>query len=260
MTSIAMSSAEMWGRMWGAMPEDWAVVEELQLPTYERAIGELGIGFDQRVLDIGCGTGVFLREAAARGARVVGLDASAPLLALARERVPRADLHCGDMEALPFGDDGFDVVCGFSSFFFADDITRALREAARVTKPGGAVLAQVFGRPEHCTLDVMKHALLPFLPIDGDEPPYWRFEVLEQVARDAGLTPAETFYASWAYEFDGEEALLAAMLSAGSSVAAVAQAGREPVAAAILDALAPYRTPTGGYRLENEWRFLVSRA
>ena len=257
MTSMAMSSAEMWGRLWGSMPDDWAVVEEMQLPTYEVAIRRLGIGFDQRVLDIGCGTGVFLHAAAQRGARVVGFDAAEPLLAVARERVPTADLHCGDMEQLPFGDGGFDVVTGFSSFFFADDMTRALREAARVTKPGGSVHVQVFGRPEHCSLEAMKRAILPLLSLDGDEPPYWRFDLLEEIARGAGLTPLEAFNDSWAYEFDTEDALLTAMLSAGSAVAATQQVGRERVEAAILTALAPWRSRDGSYRLENEWHHLI---
>lgn len=257
MTSIAMSGAEMWGRLWGTTPDDWAVVEEMQRPTYETAIARLGIGFDQRVLDIGCGTGVFLHAAAERGARVVGLDAAEPLLAVARERVPQADLHCGDMEQLPFGDGGFDVVTGFNSFFFADDMTRALREAARVTRPGGAVHIQVFGRPEHCALEAMKRAILPLLSLDGDEPPYWRSDVLEALAHGAGLTPLEPFDDTWAYEFASAEALARAMLSAGSAVAAVQQVGRERVEAAILSALDPWRRRDGSYRLENEWRHLT---
>ncbi len=152
-STTTMSSAQFWGNLWGALPRDWALVEDAQMPTYAAAIEKLGIGEGQRVLDLGCGTGVFLRAAADRGAKVVGLDAAEGLLAIARERVPEADLHAGDMQDLPFGDDGFDVVTGFSSFFFADDMTRALSEACRVTKPGGTVLAQVFGRPEHCSLE-----------------------------------------------------------------------------------------------------------
>jgi SAM-dependent methyltransferase len=254
------SSAPFWGRVWGAMPRDWAVAEELQMPTYETAIEHLGIGAGQRVLDLGCGTGVFLRAAADRGAQVAGLDASAPLLAVARERVPEADLQTGDMQDLSFRDDGFDVVTGFNSFFFADDMTRALSEAGRVAKPGGTVLAQVFGRPERCTLEVMKRAIMPLLGLDGDEPQYWRFDMLEQVVRDAGLTPLESFDSSWAYEFADDDALLRAMLSAGSAVAAAEHAGRDLVAEAILGALAPYRDADGSYRLPNEWHYLVARA
>jgi ubiquinone/menaquinone biosynthesis C-methylase UbiE len=259
-SSTTFSSAQFWGRLWGAMPRDWAVAEERQMPTYETAIEHLGIGAGQRVLDLGCGTGVFLRAAADRGAKVVGLDAAEGLLAVARERVPEADLHAGDMQDLPFGDDGFDVVTGFSSLFFADDMTRALSEACRVCKPGGTVLAQVFGRPERCSLEVMKRAVMPLLGLAGEEPPYWRFDMLEQVARDAGLTPLESFYKSWAYEFADEDELLRVMLSAGSAVAAVENAGRDLVAEAILGALAPYRERDGRYRLPNEWHYLVARA
>jgi SAM-dependent methyltransferase len=210
MTSVAMSSAHMWGRLWGAAAEEWAAVEEQQLPTYTRALHHLGVGADQeRVLDVGCGTGVFLQEAAARGARVVGLDASEALLAIARRRVPAADLHVGDMEALPFGDDAFDLVTGFCSFFYADDMTRALREAARVTRPDGIVLIHVFGRPERCTIDEMKSALLPLVPMASDGPPYRRMDVLERISRDAGLTPLEAFYSSYraddgSYRLDNE--------------------------------------------------------
>ncbi|MET0819305.1 MAG: class I SAM-dependent methyltransferase, partial [Solirubrobacteraceae bacterium] len=178
----------------------------------------------------------------------------------ARERVPEADLHCGDMQDLPFGDGGFDVVTGFSSLFFADDMTRALSEARRVTKPGGTVLAQVFGRPKRCSLEVMKRAVVPLLGLEGDEPPYWRFDMLEQVAREAGLTPLESFYSSWAYEFADEESMLRAMLSAGSAVAAVEHAGRDIVVEAILGALASYREADGSYRMPNEWHYLVARA
>jgi hypothetical protein len=118
---------------------------------------------------------------------------------------------------------------------------------------------QVFGRPERCALEAMKRAILPLLSLEGDEPPYWRFDLLEDIARDAGLTPLESFDASWAYEFACEAALLRAMLSAGSAVAAVQQVGREQVEAAILTALAPWRSPDGSYRLENEWHYLASQ-
>jgi SAM-dependent methyltransferase len=259
-STTTTSSAQFWGRLWGALPRDWALVEDAQMPTYATAIEKLDIREGQRVLDLGCGTGVFLRAAADRGAKVVGLDAAEGLLAIARERVPEADLHAGDMQDLPFGDDGFDVVTGFSSLFFADDMTRALSEACRVTKPGGIVLAQVFGRPENCSLELMKRAIMPLLGLEGDEPPYWRFDMLEQVARDAGLTPLESFYSSWAYEFADDYALLRAMLSAGSAVAAVEHAGRALVVEAIRKALAPYRERDGSYRLPNEWHYLVARA
>ncbi len=255
MTSIT-TNAQFWGRLWGTTPRDWAVVEDAQMPTYEAAIDHLDLGPGRLVLDLGCGTGAFLRAAADRGADVAGLDAAEGLLAVARERVPEAVLVAGDMQELPFADDRFDVVTAFSSLFFADDMTQALSEARRVCKPGGTVLVQVFGRPERCSLEVLKSAILPLVGLEGDEPEYWRFDKLEQIARDAGLEPVETFDASWAYEFADDESMLRAMLSAGSAIAAVENAGREIVVEAILGALAPYRDVDGRYRMPNEWRYL----
>ncbi len=100
------------------------------------------------MLDVGCGTGVFLRLCADRGASVSGIDATEDLLARARTRVPEADLRLGDMQALPFRDDAFDLVTGFTSFFYADDVVAALREVARVSRD--RVVIHTFGHPERC--------------------------------------------------------------------------------------------------------------
>lgn len=94
-------SAHRWGPVWGARAHDWAASEVRQVPTYEEAIRRVGIGAGQRVLELGCGSGVFLRLAADRGAEVFGLDASEALIELARSRVPEADLRVGDMQFLP---------------------------------------------------------------------------------------------------------------------------------------------------------------
>jgi 2-polyprenyl-3-methyl-5-hydroxy-6-metoxy-1,4-benzoquinol methylase len=99
-TSTA-GSAERWGQLWGARPQDWAENEGQQIPTYEEAIRRVGIEADELVLDIGCGAGTFLRLAADRGARVYGLDAAEALIEVARRRVPEADLRVGEMESLP---------------------------------------------------------------------------------------------------------------------------------------------------------------
>jgi len=86
--------------------------------------------------------------AAQRGASVAGFDATPELLAIARQRVPSADFQLGDMEALPYADDGFDVVTVFNSFQYAADPVRTLREAKRVAKPGGQVVIAVWGLVE----------------------------------------------------------------------------------------------------------------
>jgi 2-polyprenyl-3-methyl-5-hydroxy-6-metoxy-1,4-benzoquinol methylase len=100
MTSTT-GSAERWGPLWGARPRDWALNEEQQMPTYAEVIRRVALEAGQRVLEVGCGSGVFLRAAADLGAEVVGLDASETLIELARTRVPEAELAVGEMQSLP---------------------------------------------------------------------------------------------------------------------------------------------------------------
>src|SRR5437867_6707153 len=127
-------SANRWGPLWGARPADWALSEDRQLPTYEAALERTGLESGWSVLDVGCGAGAFLRLVAERGGAPHGLDASESLVAFAGSRVRAADLRVGEMEDLPWEDDSFDLVTGFNSFFFADDMVAALREAGRVAK------------------------------------------------------------------------------------------------------------------------------
>jgi SAM-dependent methyltransferase len=260
----APGSAGRWGPLWGARAQDWGRTELQQAPTYEEAIRRLGVTPGQRVLDIGCGTGVFLRAASDRGAEVFGLDASEALLEIARSRVPGADLRVGDMQSLPYEDDWFDLVAGFNSFFFADDMVAALREAGRVAKPGAPVLIQVWGRPEACDLTAMKRAIAPFMPAPepGAAPPpqLWQPGVLERLVTEAGLEPQEAFDVSWAFRYPDEDELSRGLLAAGGIAVKAGPAREEALRAAIVAALAPYRTPDGGYRLENEWHYLVARA
>jgi SAM-dependent methyltransferase len=247
--------------VWDTRARDWALIEEQQIPTYEEALYRAGVREGQQVLDVGCGSGVFLRAAADRGAEVAGLDASGALLEIAREHVPDGELRAGDMEALPWEDDRFDVVTGFNSFFFASDMVAAVREAGRVAKPGAPVVIQVWGSPERCDLTAMKAAFARLVPPrDGPPPAFWEPGALEGVATSAGLTPGEAFDLTWAYEFPDQESLARGMLAPGPVVNAMKIAGEEPVRDAILEALAPYRTASGGYRLENEWHFLIARA
>jgi SAM-dependent methyltransferase len=258
------ASAERWGALWGARADDWAPTEEQQIPGYEEAIMRVGLDAGQRVLDIGCGTGVFLRLAAERGALPFGIDASEALLELARNRVPDAELRLGDMQFLPYGGDSFDLVTGFTSFFFAADLVAALREAGRVAKPGAPVVIQVWGPPERCDLEAMKAIVRPFLPSPPravpSPPPLWKPGILEEIATEAGLTPGVAFDFSFAYEYP-DDRTLGRMLVAPAGIASLIGPEREEaIRAQIVEVLAPYRTAEGGYRLHNEFHYLVATA
>jgi SAM-dependent methyltransferase len=262
-TTSVSGSAERWGPLWGERPEDWAACEQQQVPAYEEAIRRVGIQRGERVLDIGCGAGVFLQLAAQRGAQVVGLDASEALLALARTRLPAdADLRCGDMQFLPYADESFDLVTGFNAFFFGQDIVAALREAGRVARPGAPVVIQVFGRPERCDLEAVKVVTRPFMPAPPPgapaAPELWRPGVLEELAAAAGLRARSTFDVSYAIDFPDEQTLGRLQMAPMGIARLVGRAREEAVRAKIVAALAPHRSAQGSYRLHNEFHYLVT--
>jgi SAM-dependent methyltransferase len=194
-------SAGRWGPLSGARPTDWALSEDQQLPTYEAALERTGLEAGWRVLDVGCGGGSFLRLVAERGDAPCGVDAAESLIALARTRLPDADLRVGEMQDLPWEDGSFDLVTGFNSFFFADDMVAALREAGRLAKPGAAVVVQVWGAHERCQLEAMKQVVRPFLPPrPPDAPPDADLSepgLLRTLAEQAGLTAESEFTTSW---------------------------------------------------------------
>jgi SAM-dependent methyltransferase len=260
---VATGSAERWGVLWGARPADWALSEDQQMPTYEAALERVDLKPDQVVLDIGCGVGAFLSLVSSRGAVPFGLDASEALLNLARQRLPGAELRVGDMEALPYADGTFDLVTGFNSFFFANDIVAALREAGRVAKQGAPVVIQVWGPHERNDLEAMKQIIRPFAPPRPagapPEPDYSLPGVLEGLATDAGLAPEQRFETSWAFTFPDEETLTRALV-APMGIAVLVGDREQEVRQAIAAGLAKHRKSDGSYRLRNEYHYLIVRA
>ena len=263
-SSAVPGSASRWGPLWGARPADWALSEDQQLPTYEAALERTGLEPGQRVLDVGCGVGSFLSLVAERGAVPCGIDASDALIAFARTRLPNADLRVGEMEDLPWDDDTFDLVTGFNSFFFANDMVAALREAGRVAKPGAPVVIQVWGAQEHCDLEAMKQLARPFLPPrPPDAPPDPDLSqpgTLESLATQAGLTPESEFDATWVSAYPDAQALGQAMVAVAGLALLAGPEREQELKAAIVDGLAPYRTANGSYRLSNEYHYLITRA
>ncbi len=109
----------------------------------EEAIGWLDIGPEDRVLDVGCGTGFATEGLLKETEHVYGLDQSPHQLGKAYEKFGKRGpvrFHLGDAERLPFAENTFDVVWSSGSIEYWPNPVTALRECRRVTKPGGQVL------------------------------------------------------------------------------------------------------------------------
>ena len=125
------------------------------------------VGDSTRALDLACGTGDLAYALAARGARVVGIDASARMIDEAKRRVvsSRVEFVVGDMTALEHEDASVDVVTAGYALRNVPDYRRALREIARVLKPGGRLLTLDFYRPEN---PIWRRAFLAYLSVAGN--------------------------------------------------------------------------------------------
>ncbi|MEF8822366.1 MAG: methyltransferase domain-containing protein, partial [Halovenus sp.] len=109
----------------------------------DEAIDWLGIDSDDRVLDVGCGTGFATEGLLRETEHVYGLDQSPHQLSKAYEKFGKrgpVQFHMGDAERLPFADDSFDIVWSSGSIEYWPNPVDALRECRRVAKPGGRVL------------------------------------------------------------------------------------------------------------------------
>ena len=151
----------------------------LTLQAVEPLLSAVGIHEGMDLLDVATGQGNVAQAAAARGARVVGLDLSAAMLAEARQRHPHVDFCEGDAEALPFPDSRFDVVViNFGLLHFGSP-ERALTEAYRVLRHGGRVGLTVWARPEaavgfHIMLEAIRTHGTPDVRLP-EGPPFFRF-------------------------------------------------------------------------------------
>lgn len=117
-----------------------------------RMIDAAGISAGDRVLEVGCGTGVLAREAVKQvgpQGRVAGLDLSESMLSVARRKCPDARFQQGNAMALPFGDAAFDVVASSFMLMFVPDQVAAAREMWRVLEPGGRLAISVWEGLNH---------------------------------------------------------------------------------------------------------------
>ncbi len=131
---------------------DWDRLRALHAPDSQveaALLAAVGAGPFRAVLDLGTGTGRMLTLLGGRAERVVGIDANAAMLSVARANIERAGLRNaqvrqGDLYALPIERDGYDVVILHQVLHYLDDPARVIREAARALRPGGRLFVVDF--------------------------------------------------------------------------------------------------------------------
>lgn len=124
-----------------------AITERLERQLILDLIGEVR---DRRILDVGCGDGDLAVELAKRGARVIGVDASATMVEAAMQRASRervdVDFRIAAAQHLPFPPAHFDVVSAVTILCFVQDPAPAFQEMARVLRPGGHLIIGELGK------------------------------------------------------------------------------------------------------------------
>lgn len=107
----------------------------------------------ETVLDLGCGTGIYALELAQLGLRVTGIDISAGMLRVAREKASRLNLpivfELADLGQIDFGSERYDKVISVSAMEFFSDPAEIMRRAYRAVKPGGRMVFATIGGGSH---------------------------------------------------------------------------------------------------------------
>ena len=159
----------------------------------------IDVGPNQRWLDAGCGTGAFTEALSKRcaPAAVSAVDPSEEQLAFARNRagLEHADFRVGDAQDLPFAADSFDVAVMALVVHFLPDPDKAVRELARVLRPGGLAATYVWDYTKAGSPAAPVGAAVKAVGFAAPSPPSPKataIAALEQTWRAAGLTDIET--------------------------------------------------------------------
>ncbi|MFE0702852.1 methyltransferase type 11 [Streptomyces sp. NPDC058872] len=228
---------------------DWAEIQERMLvPLYEAVYDRLGVGTGCRLLGLGCGSGLALLMAAARGARVAGVERDRTRAELAAERLPEGvtlteeppeDLRC-------------DVVTAFHA---PDGLLPELLGLTRVAQSGTSFVLADWGPPEQCATE-------PVLRIAArlaDRRPAPRPH-LASVAAAAGLRPTGSGRVACPFGYADEGSAVRGLLSTGAFDEAVRATDPSQVEKEVEEALAPYVRPDGTVWMPNVFQYLVARA
>jgi SAM-dependent methyltransferase len=231
-------------------------------PANELMFARLGVGADTRLIDIACGSGFAASVAAGWGASVSGLDASEPLLAIARARTPAGDFRAGDMFALPHDDATFDVATSFNGIWKGCE--QALQEAHRVLRPGGRFGMTFWGAPKHLGLLPYFVKVVELSPSDHaaaslEQGDTGRPGVIEEMLAATGFEFVERGVVGVVNEWPDLATAARAMAAAGPSVPAIGAIGYDAFLGALTEAFSPLYDNQVGLRIPSQLGWATAR-
>jgi ubiquinone/menaquinone biosynthesis C-methylase UbiE len=258
-----MGSRDIQGKLWGQRAEDWAnIQEQTGMAGYNYVINYLKPTAADKLLDVGCGSGLFSDLVSLTGAKVAGVDASEQLIDRATKRNPFIRFVSGEMEELPFDENTFTIVCGFNSFQYAANIKNALIEAHRVLQPGGKLATMIWGDKQDCEaatyLDAVASLLPP--PAPGAPGPFALTEnrLLEGTLQQAGFKILQVEDVASVWDYASVETAMKGLLATGPVAKAIAHSGFDKVYQTVSQAILPYTQANGHVVYHNKFRIAIS--
>jgi SAM-dependent methyltransferase len=233
--------------------------EPYALPANEALFDQLGVSTGTRLLDIACGSGFAASVAARRGAVVSGIDASEQLVTIATARTPGGSFRAGDMFALPYPDDSFDLATSFNGIWKGCE--DALEEARRVLVPDGRLGVTFWGRFERLGLMPYFLKVIELSPTShatattqqGDTQ-----NVMEDMLNATGFVAFERGTVSVVNEWPDASTAVRALAAAGPSVPAIEAVGYEAFCEALGEVIAPLCDQDVGVRIASEFCWITA--
>ncbi len=219
---------EMVDEGWGRRAVDFSTLSEPgNCREYVTVHHQLGVDAGDRLLDVACGSGLAIELARLRGAICSGIDASARLVEVARDRNPECDIRVGDMHAMPWDAASFDVITSFRGIW--GTTPDALSEIHRILRPGGRIGITVWG---HLKVSPGAWALVPFLLAATEKVENQAAMVAlgrpgagEQLLETYGFRDIQRAGVPFAWEFTDPELYARAMASTGPAYEAIQNVG-----------------------------------
>ncbi|MGV9451376.1 SAM-dependent methyltransferase [Streptomyces sp. NPDC003635] len=264
---------DLWARA-----RDWSEIQERMLvPLYEAVHERLEVGPGTRLLGLGCGSGLALLMAAARGAAVTGVEPSSPeRLALARQRLlpeaggagGRAGIRLTDGspgDAADAETPAYSLVTAFEPIGCLAGDSEGLGELLQGAKPlaerGAPVVLAGWGPPERCaTSSVLRVATKLAEPLRsaGNWRPALRDD-LEEVALRAGLRLDGSGRVACPFGYADVDSAVRGLLSTGLFDPAISATDPAQVDKELTEALHPHQRPDGTVWMTNIFRYLIAR-